>query len=1078
MNKLYNILLTITLCLFTCFAVRVQAQSIPYSCSFEEDEDLSRWVYNYKTPTATDSFMVGTAVHSEGKRSLYISNNGKDPSYGNQPNVVATYLRFKFPTSDKQKNYDISFDWKGVGDSTNSKLYVMVCPESQLTNTASSNNYNLDRIVSATSGILSPNVINNACQQLGESKARFVCGREQWTNVSLSNEVRVSSANSQNMFAIVFIWVNNNRDENIKRSGICIDNIQIGSAEYKKPKNVDVVPICEDSSMMVSWESGAPLTWEVEYRQVAASTWRRIDGLTDNVDGFERVDGIKCSYILQRIPEGSYDVRVRGVAANGSVTNYVYKNQVLVYCLDNHCVNYLDLLGPNVLCNYGFREGSLGHAGETPYTYVGCIDFGPDAKESRHTVHKDPTETDPRTDDCLLTVPKGALASVRLGNWNSGYEAEAITYTITVDSANQGILLVKYAIVLEKPGEDCGDPEFKMEIFDENGEPLDNLCGVPDFTYSKGIESDWNQTKDGKVAWKDWTTVGVNLQQYDGQTIKVRFTSIDCGAGGHFGYGYFTLDCASAYIETENCGNDARITCKAPDGFSYSWRDETGKIISTDQTLDVDAGQHTYTCRLSFVDDPSCFFEVSTLSAPRFPVPAFEYSFSPRDCNNFIRFVDKSHVMNKYEGYEKHTNEACQDLHWWFTRWSDGTTTETTNPNAVYTALQEGDTILVRLTAYIGENNACDSTLDSVIIVPRIIERDSVQYLTLCQDEPYFFDGRWYSAEKSDTLEVTYPNFAGCDSTHTLYLTVNPKTPEEFRKDSICSDSLIVIGKDTFNTAGHYTVFLLNQYGCDSVITTDIWVNQRLDMEIENDGQFTVCADNGSLDIDYTIMAGQFDTARIIFSPAAKAVGFKDLYVTDPTLTTLSIPYASTTLPGHYNAIVEFIQTCCKTTQFDITFDVNYASAVVEQKWNDVLTVLSPKYNGGYEFISFQWYKNDKPISGATSSYLYEPLDTTAYYHVVLTRGDSIAVATCPITPVLRTSVTKFPTLVQASQQISANIPAKSQIRFVTATGMNYYRETFEAGNIVVTAPAVPGVYVVEITPESGERTAQQLIVQ
>ena len=64
MNKLYNILLTITLCLFTCFAVRVQAQSIPYSCSFEEDEDLSRWVFNYKTPTATDSFMVGYLASS------------------------------------------------------------------------------------------------------------------------------------------------------------------------------------------------------------------------------------------------------------------------------------------------------------------------------------------------------------------------------------------------------------------------------------------------------------------------------------------------------------------------------------------------------------------------------------------------------------------------------------------------------------------------------------------------------------------------------------------------------------------------------------------------------------------------------------------------------------------------------------------------------------------------------------------------------------------------------------------------------------------------------------------------------
>lgn len=1066
----------ILLCLLACLLplnTWAQATGIPYSCSFEEGEDLSNWVLNYNTPTATDKWMVGTAAHSEGKRSLFISSNGQEPSYGSHPNIVVSYLRFKFPTATKIEKYDISFDWKGIGDTLNSRLYVMVCPESWLTD-PSHKDYNLDRIISTSSGLISNKVVD-VCEQLGESKGKFLCGRELWNNVSLSNELSIGSAFSQVPFAIVFIWVNNNRNDQLQQSGICIDNFQIGSAFYKKPQNMKAESICADSTLLISWES-TMTTFEVQYRQVGTQTWRRADYITNGTDGFSR-NGLQCSYLLRRIAEGSYDVRVRGTETMG-ITNFVYCNQVLVYCPENHCVSYMDFMNPNVVCTFGYHP--LRSGGGTPFDNIGFVDFGPESKESRHTIHTDPTELDPRTDSCLHTVPAGAIGSVRLGNWKIGAEAESITYQIDVDSANQGVLIVRYAVVLENPQGHPHDqePSFSLIVLDEYDNVIDESCGQAEFSYSDGVNAGWNITKDETAAWKDWTTIGVNLQPYDGQTIKVRFITYDCSQSGHYGYAYFTVDCASAYIETENCGDDARITCKAPEGFSYQWTDETGTVVSDEQTLDVDAGLHYYTCRVSFIEDPDCYFEVSTTSAPRFPVPAFDYQFRPSECSNRVYFTNRSHVMNKYEGYENHTNEACQDQLWTFTRLSDGVTSETSSYGPFYVAAQEGDTILVRLTAYIGENNACDSTLDSIIIVPSIIEHDSTEYLTLCQEDPYFFDGRWYSAEKTDTLEVTYPNYAGCDSTYTLYLTVNPKTPEEFRKDSICSDSLIVIGRDTFKTAGHYEVFLLNQYGCDSIISTELWVNQKLDMSIDNDGHFAVCADNGTLDIDYTIMLGQFDTARITFSPEAKAVGFKDIYVVDPTITSLSVPYAPTTLPGHYTAVLEFIQTCCKTTKYDITFDVNYASSVVEQKWNDVLSVLSPNYNGGYSFIAFQWYKNGKPIEGATLSYLYEPLDTTAVYHVVLTRADSIAVATCPITPVVRTPISKFPTLVQASQQIPAKLASKSHIRFVTATGMNYYHAMHEAGDIQITAPAVPGVYVVEITPVDGERIAQHMIVQ
>ena len=497
-----KIILLHIILLFSAFA---WSQDIPFSCSFEEGEDLSNWVMNNPSNT-TDKWMVGTMVHSDGKRSLYISSDGKNPVYGNHPNIVVSYLRFKFPETGKQQNYDISFDWKGIGNPDDARLYVMVCREDLLTNPSSSNPYYLGRIVSSNSGTISPNVVNQACQQLGPNGDRFLCGSEVWTNVSLANEVRINSTNSTVPFAIVFIWVNGNVDPNVRQSGICIDNFAIGDATVKKPKNVQVEPFCEDSSLIVSWESGLN-EFEVQYRKVGANTWRRQDGITDGVDGFTR-NGLQCSYRLQRIGEATYDVRVLGVS--GSLkSNYSYKNQVLVYCPENHCVAYLDLDGENVDCTHGYHPNTdyTDRKPYDPYYWHERIDYGPDSELSRHTIHTDPTETDPRTDDELPTVPPGALASVRLGSWDATGEAEAITYSFTVDAANQGILIVKYATVVEYSGHPRnGEPFFRLEVLDEQGNLIDESCGHADYAYSdakaSGDLKGWHISKsDTTIAW-------------------------------------------------------------------------------------------------------------------------------------------------------------------------------------------------------------------------------------------------------------------------------------------------------------------------------------------------------------------------------------------------------------------------------------------------------------------------------------------------------------------------------------------------------------------------------------------------
>ena len=58
----------------------------------------------------------------------------------------------------------------------------------------------------------------------------------------------------------------------------------------------------------------------------------------------------------------------------------------------------------------------------------------------------------------------------------------------------------------------------------------------------------------------------------------------------------------------------------------------------------------------------------------------------------------------------------------------------------------------------------------------------------------------------------------------------------------------------------------------------------------------------------------------------------------------------------------------------------------------------------GYKFTSYQWYKNDQPIIGATESYYYvgpvEQLDFNADYSVELKREDGVIIRSCDYRPV------------------------------------------------------------------------------
>ena len=118
------------------------------------------------------------------------------------------------------------------------------------------------------------------------------------------------------------------------------------------------------------------------------------------------------------------------------------------------CPDWYDLTGSHVKCEIGpYSARQTGNGWQTE-----VVDFGPGEIQSRHTVHRDANEVDPRTTNNgttqgLHTVPAGEIASVRLGNWLDGRvtgnanetgQAERITYTFTVTDDNK-YLLMRYA---------------------------------------------------------------------------------------------------------------------------------------------------------------------------------------------------------------------------------------------------------------------------------------------------------------------------------------------------------------------------------------------------------------------------------------------------------------------------------------------------------------------------------------------------------------------------------------------------------------------------------------------------------
>ena len=998
-----------------------QAVTVPYVMSFEEEDatELTNWHLNPGAAAANcnDEWMVGNAVKSDGKRSLYvhIKDSTDNPTFWNHPNLQFAYRDFVLPAG----TFNISFDWLNAGPQ-NAAMYVgYVAFKNNPSSTANQVTAN------STSGTM-PSALTSA------NNSGALYGQSTWQSFTFPAPLTSRSGTTYRFYVA---WANNCVVDTAVLSG-CIDNIQITDARCQAPTNIQAELIGCDT-VILTW-SGAADSYEVQYRKQGQNSWSA--GYSDPAN--------PTMALLEGLTEGSYDFRVRGIChddqQNEMKSSWAnYDEEFLIYCKELHCITYFDLHDSATTCYFGRGYNGYQSSKNVAYQNQGIIDYGYESEMSRHTVCWDKTAKDPNTNGLLNIVPQGAIAAVRLGNWQVNGEAEAVSYKYTVDSA-LSILLLRYAIVLEDPNHETdAQPRFVLEILDQNDQLIDPTCGHINFAAHAGAVG-WQTVGagSGQVTFKDWSTIGLNLENYVGQQITIRLTTYDCSYSGHFGYAYFTLDCAGATLQTTSCGENTSLTAEAPDGFNYLWTDENGNTLGTSKTLNVVTSDTIeYTCRLTNKEESTCWFELSVKALPQFPVADFTYKYDPQDCKNRVVFTNKSYIETRYDGnVEKHYDELAGYS------WSFGDGEMSSQKNNVHIYPQSGGTFTVSLTGWIAEGEgACRQDTTLTITIPAIGDQTNDIDTAICQgsyimigDEPHTDAG---------TYVVTTESAAGCTIIDRYHLTVHPIQQITLPDTVLCFGDKLCIDGDCYEktTDGVFVRTLNNRYNCDSTVVINVSF-----------------ADEMKPTVDLTQMSETILEASVRFGGS----GYTYYTInggapqTDAELTGLDAGVYEVTF---YNEIG------CDTTQ---TFDVKAPCLrdLIFQRWNDVLSIKNeasqdPRLNHGQtlKFLSYQWKKDGVDIENATKSYYYEEggLTVGAHYTCVVMLEDSTIDETCPYIPAEQTrGVSVSPTRTATGQMIRVDAPEACTLLVYNTMGVLMGTVAIEAGDNYVMSPYSAGVYI------------------
>ncbi|MBR5190277.1 MAG: PKD domain-containing protein [Paludibacteraceae bacterium] len=995
------------------------AEVIGYQCDFEDSTEVSLWNLNIGSQgeSCVNKWYVGKPGAHTGGAGLFVSSDGVSNNYQNKGVSVVASRTLHF----WEGYYDIVIEWKGAGANTDG-LYVCWMPDSIATN-------------SVASDVLQKFVVGEGYDVAFKFANSRLCGQTSWKK---STDIIYSDGTPHKL---VFVW--NNGVVSTTPPAACVDNIyimQVGKCQNPSGLNLK---FSDDGASFV-WNGNSP-NYDVRYRNVDSLAWIEHFGIVG--------EEIK----IEDLEEGMSIYEVRSVC-DGIIGEWITLEKYFHYPQVG-CIDFLDINSSN--CYYGtFKK---------PMSAQGVIDHGYAAEESRHTIHYVQGEYDVRVGGTKLkTIPDGEKASVRLGNWHTQAEAECIRYKYKVDTTKNAVLLLNYAIVMQLPDHKKEDqPRFTLKIT-KNGSSLDaHKCGEADFSAGFGTDGEgWGMIGSDGV-YKDWTTVGLNLREHHGDTLTVELTTYDCVQEGHYGYAYFTLSCSDGKIQALSCGNDPKNSFKAPDGFNYRWYlpNNPDVTISTEQILSVDASDTlTYALDVIQKTNSNCYYTLSASTLARFPRARGRFDVQVENCQNVVNFFDSSYVylVNQYTKDTVLSEDPVQDVLWDF---GDGESSNELNPTHIFP--DKGGKYTVTMSAFMA-NGACSDFTTFELNLPELETKVDTIHEVVCYPDSYVFKGKhyWSTGCYSDTAKTVY----GCDSITVLDLLVSDGY-DSLIVDTICSTDVYMFNGERITETGKYKFEGKTIHGCDSVITLDIVVYETLLIDV--DTVVDVCVDDEYLIIPYEITSGRLGDYSFKFSSktdTVEGVTLKD--------NAFVIPMPEGMIPNRYKAEISFGKQSCGKEKEEVLVDLMYSRDVIAQRWNDVLAVKNKDYNGGYDFVAFQWYKNSEAILGATSSVLYveEGFNSADEYSVLLTRiDDNVSQKVCAIVPqTLDANEASVIIFSQEKEMLKVRATQRSVVKLWSTTGVLVGTYDLD-GEGYISTEGLHGIFIIEALMNDGSRKVEKI---
>jgi hypothetical protein len=334
----------------------------------------------------------------------------------------------------------------------------------------------------------------------------------------------------------------------------------------------------------------------------------------------------------------------------------------------------------------------------------------------------------------------------------------------------------------------------------------------------------------------------------------------------------------------------------------------------------------------------------------------------------------------------------------------------------------------------------------------------------------------------------------GCDSI--LQLNLRTLVADTIRVDTtLCSSEVPFFwnGKMIVDSTGVYEYGVPSSIGCDSLyFILDLTVLETLVMKIDN-LPIEICEDDDMFEVDYRVLEGLVSGYSVRFLDKAKNEGFEDVEVLfedgegveKGASGVIEMTMPEGVRPDKYEAMLTFYNQDCGNSEVSLPFDVLYSTEVIAQRWNDLLAVKNKDYNGGYEFVSYQWFLNGQPIEGEIGTQLYvgaENLDFNGVYQVLLTRKDDMVPAfTCGLTPrefsaqeLANTGVVIF----SKDDVVIAEVRGLAQARVYDLSGMLCATFALTEGENHINTELQSGLYIVQIEYADGDVVLEKLIIK